>query len=90
MFMLSCILFVRFTGAQTSKLIQFTAGLTSRVDVFIQQCCDLRSYTMLLLITLVSLHFHCKNNDTLSKSEGYEKYAVESYREKEVNNHPTA
>lgn len=36
MFMLSCMLFIRFTWTQTSNLVQFTAGLTSRVAVAIQ------------------------------------------------------
>lgn len=45
---------------------------------------------VLLLITSVDLHFHFENNTTLSKLEGYEKYAVESRGQKEVSNYPTA
>lgn len=36
MFMLSCIFFFSFTWVQTSKLNEFTAGLTSRIAVDIQ------------------------------------------------------
>lgn len=75
MFMLSCILFFRFTWVQTSKLNEFTAGLT-------WNCCgytaDLSLYKLFLLITWLSLLSHLKNNSFKGMTYMQEKYVDEN------------
>lgn len=59
---------VGLIDGQKSKLIQFTAVLTFGVTMDIQLgAYDFRFSILLFLITLVSLHFHLKNNSTLIK-----------------------